>query len=167
MACVVISSFSVAFFAYLPFLEKLSEVNIKEAGQFLDSLPGRNVEVFTLTPENPVVNPSLSVPLLDLFTQKKILYNGQSVLTHGEREKIENSALRFTLEYKNPSYYSSGKYTDEDTFLAVISESAGDPLPAEIERRVAGTPVGVFNKYEGIFHYRTSVRIFRKSNGAR
>jgi hypothetical protein len=168
VACIVTSSLAVALFAYLPFMNKFSAVNLKDAGRFLDSLPEHKVEVFTLTPQEPVVNPSVSVPMLDLFTQKEIIYNGESILAPGEREKIENSSLRFTLEYKNPSYYSRMKHIDEDTILAVISESANDPLPPDIERLTAvHRPIAVFDKYEGIFSYRTIVRLYQRVGSGR
>ncbi len=162
-ACIVTSSFAVALFAYLPFMQRLSAVNLQESGRFLDSLPERNVEVFTLAPQEPAVNPEVSVPILDLFTQKKIIYNGSGILAGDEREKIKNSSLRFTLEFKNPSYYRGRDYRDDDTVVAVISESANDPLSSEIERRTAGyRPIAAFDKYEGIFRYRTSVRIYER-----
>jgi hypothetical protein len=167
-ACIVTSSLSVALFAYLPFMQQLSAVNLKEAGKFLDSLPEHNVEVFTLIPQEPAVNPEVSVPILDLFTQKKVIYNGGGILAGDDREKIENSSLRFTLEFKNPSYYAGRGHIDEDTVVAVISESASDPLSSEIERRTAGyRPIAVFDKYEGIFRYRTSIRMFLKTNDGR
>ena len=162
-ACIVTSSLAVALFAYLPFMQRLSAVNLQESGRFLDSLPERNVEVFTLVPQEPAVNPEVSVPILDLFTQKKVIYNGSGILAGDEREKIENSSLRFTLEFKNPSYYRGRDYRDDDTVVAVISESANDPLSSEIERRTAGyRPIAAFDKYEGIFRYRTSVRIYER-----
>lgn len=167
-ACVITSSLAVGLIAYLPFMKELSAANLKEAGRFLDSLPERNVEVFTLIPPEPVVNPSVSVPLLDFFTQKKIKYEGAGILAGDQRETIENSSLRFTLEFKNPSYYGGRDYSDNDTVVAVISESANDPLSSEIERLTAGyRPIAVFDKYEGIFRYRTSIRIFRKANDGR
>jgi hypothetical protein len=165
-ACVVTSALSVALFAYLPFMQKYSAANLKDAGRFLDSLPGHSLEVFTLTPQEPVVNPSVSVPLLDLFTKKEIIYNDERGLAPEERERIENSSLRFTVEYKNPSYYRGINFGDEDIVLAVISESPNDPLSSEIEKRAAGyRQIRVFDKYEGIFRYRTSIRIFRKAKG--
>lgn len=168
VACVITSSLSVALIAYVPFMQKMSAVNLKEAGRFLDSLPEHNVEVFTLIPDEPVVNPSVSVPLLDLFTQKRIIYKGDGILAGDERAKIKNSSLRFTLEFKNPSYYGWGNYTDQDTVLAVISERANDPLPPEVERRAADySRIGVFDKYEGVFRYRTSVRVYRRVSSGR
>ncbi len=165
-ACVITSSLAVALLAYLPFMERMSAVNLKDAGRFLDSIPERNVEVFTLVPSDPVINPPVSVPLLDLFTQKRIIYKGDGILSKDEREKIKNSSLRFTLEFKNPSYYDD--YKDVDTALAVISESADDPLPSGIRQKAADfSLIGAFDKYEGIFHYRTCVRVYRRESARR
>ena len=144
----------------------MSAVNLKEAGRLLDTLPERNAEVFALMPAEPVVNPWVSVPILDLFTQKRIIYNNVTELSKVEREKIANSSLRFTLELNVPTYYYGRRHTGEDTVFIVVSESAKDPIPSEIERRMAGyDQVAVFDKYDGIFQYRTSLRVFRRSSG--
>ncbi len=168
IGCMITSSLAIALLAYLPFMKELSAVNLKEAGRFLDALPEKNVEVFAPTPSEPVVNPSVSVPLLDIFTQKRIIYNGAGLLDEDERERIANSSLRFTLELKPPSYYFDGSYNGEDTVLAVISESANDPVSSETQRLMAGyRQIAVFDKYEGVFRYRTSVRIYRKDSSNR
>jgi hypothetical protein len=64
-----ISSLIVGVFAYLPFLQSLGTINFKDAGSFVNSLDEANVEVFTLMPEDPVLNPAASVPLL-LFPKR-------------------------------------------------------------------------------------------------
>lgn len=166
LGCIITSSLAVALFAYLPFMQKMSAVNLKEAGRFLDTLPERNAEVFALVPAEPVVDPWVSVPLLDLFTQKRIIYNNVAMLSEGARERIQNSSLRFTLELRVPSYYNGGSHTSEDNVLVVVSESAKDPIPSEIRQRMAGySQIAVFDKYDGIFQYRTSVRVFRRIAG--
>ncbi len=168
LGCIITSSLAVALFAYLPFMQKMSAVNLKEGGRFLDGLPERNVEVFALIPAEPVVNPWVSVPLLDLFTRKRIIYNNVAVLSKEQREKISNSSLRFTLELNVPSFYYDRRHDDESAVLVVVSESAKDPLPSGIEQRMAGyRQIGVFDKYEGIFQYRTSMRIYRRGDSSR
>ena len=57
-------------FGYLPFMQKINAVNLKDAGRFLDSIEESNIEVFTLSLAEPVSNPSVSVPVLDYFTKK-------------------------------------------------------------------------------------------------
>ncbi len=165
LGCIITSSLAVALFAYLPFTQKMSAVNLKDGGRFLDSLPERNVEVFALIPADPVVNPWVSVPLLDLFTKKRISYNNVTALSKDERARITNSSLRFTLELNVPSFYYGGIHKDEGTVLVVISDSAEDSLPSPVEQRMAGyRQIAVFDKYEGIFQYRTSVRIYRRQS---
>lgn len=162
-ACAVTSSFAVALLAYLPFLQTVSAVNIKEAGTFLNETKEPNVEVFTLTSAGTPVNPAVSVPLLDIFTNKQIVYDYRSELTHRMREEIADSSLRFTLEYRNPPYYLSGIQPESDASVAVISESPHDPLPPEIGEKLTGYRlIRSFGSSERIFRYQTSVRIYEK-----
>ena len=45
--------------------------------------------------------------------------------------------------------------------VAVISKEPGDALPAHVGRRIKGMQrYTVFDAYEGIFSYRTTVRIY-------
>ncbi|MEF9426211.1 MAG: glycosyltransferase family 39 protein, partial [Candidatus Mariimomonas ferrooxydans] len=56
--CIVASSLVLAIFVYRPFLLKMSPVNLKNAGQYLNSLEIKNIEVFTLPQKRSVVNPA-------------------------------------------------------------------------------------------------------------
>ncbi len=160
--CIIIFSLTITFFVYLPFIEKTSAVNLKEAGRFLDSIPEPNVEVFTLLPEHAVANPAVSVPILDLFTRKNIIYGCNMDLSSVPREEVERSSLRFTWEYSNPEYYRREKYSRVETAVAVISNGPHDKLLQDIEERLGGCRLlRVYDAYEGVFRYRTSVRIFR------
>jgi len=164
-SCIVVFSLVVAIFIYMPFMQKISTVNLKDAGEFLDSINESNVEVFTLSPSDPVANPAIAVPILDLFTKKRIHYNqsrgGMGGLTD---EDIQKSSLRFTWEYKNPEYYTGSKYPKENTAIVVISEDTDDTLPENIKQRIKGYHISkVFKVYEGVFHYRTSVSIYQKT----
>ncbi len=159
--CIVISSVVVGLFGYLPFMQKISAVNLKDAGRFLDSIEESNIEIFTLSPADPVSNPSVSVPVLDYFTKKNIIYNYENI-SYQPFEKIEKSSLRFTWGYKNPEYYTGNKYSKENTAVVVISDDTNDALPESIEKELAGYRLsGVFNIFEGVFRYRTGVRIYQ------
>ncbi|MBI5205423.1 MAG: hypothetical protein HZA11_10950, partial [Nitrospirae bacterium] len=159
--CIVISSVVVGLFGYLPFMQKISAVNLKDAGRFLDSIEESNIKIFTLSPADPVSNPSVSVPVLDYFTKKNILYNYENI-SYQPFEKIEKSSLRFTWEYKNPGYYSGDKYSKENAAVVVISDDTNDALPESIAKELADYRLsGVFNIFEGVFRYRTSVRIYQ------
>jgi hypothetical protein len=164
-ACVITSSLAVALFAYLPFMQKLSAVNLKDAGRFLDSMEESDAEVFTIIPSDPVVDPGVTVPILDLFTRKNIIYDYPDVLSPQARQEIEQSSLRFTLEYKNPPYYRGKGHYNEDTAVVVISDHINDALPSMVEKRLAGYRLAKsFGSYEEIFRYRTCVRIYRKED---
>jgi hypothetical protein len=160
--CIVVSSIIIAIFAYLPFIEKISTVNLKNAGEFLNSLDVENIEAFALPSTDSTVNPAVSVPILDLFTKKKIYYD-YSPDFPPVIEEIEKSPLRFTWEYKNPGYYSykNNKVFKESKAVVVISKDQDETLPPQIEQRIKGYRNSkVFKSHEGVFQYRPIARIF-------
>jgi hypothetical protein len=159
--CAVISSLSVSLFGYLPFLQRISAVNIKKAGQFLNTAAGEMVEVFVLPEKEPALNPAVAVPLLDLFTKKRIVYRHEPV-TPPDAEDAKKSPLRFTWEYKNPSYYLGDGHREEDAAVAVISGAPYAALPKDVEERMKGYRLsGEFDGYEGIFAHRTVITVYQ------
>ncbi|MEW6408841.1 MAG: glycosyltransferase family 39 protein [Nitrospirota bacterium] len=164
VSCAVIFSLVVATFAYFPFIQKISTVNLKDAGEFLDSLDVKNVEVFTLPSIKPIVNPAVSVPILDLFTDKRIYYEYNPDF-FPVSEEIKKSALRFTWEYKNPKYYT---FNNEDSrkAIVVISSDIEQTLPEYIEQKTKKYPHSiVFKTTEGVFQYKTIVTVYYGKNG--
>jgi hypothetical protein len=85
-----------------------------------------------------------------------------------QEDKAALSPLRFTGEFRTPPYYrAAGNNTHIDT-VAVISDSVGDPLPSYLDTRLSGFQlVKSFDDYEGIFDFRTSVRIYEKRGAER
>jgi hypothetical protein len=160
VSSVVAASLVVAIFAYLPFLQSTSLVNFKDAGSFLDSIDADRIEVFTVPSKETVVNPAVSVPLLDLFTKKNILY-------HYDRsfslpfEKIEKSPLRFTWEYKIPGYYFDDYKTGvNNSVLVVIYNASVKKFPNDIEEKTKGYEnIKVFENSSGIFRYSPALTI--------
>ncbi len=147
---VVACSLIIAVFAYLPFLQQTSAQNIQSAGAFLNTLPGKDIEVITLPRKDDDVNIAVSVPILDLFTDKRIHYvycRGGYLKYMPPPEKIAVSPLRFTWKYKNPDYYSGAPRRDFDlpghssgpSSGAAVTVIAGEPvstLPEEVARAV-------------------------------
>ena len=163
-SCVVISSVAVALFAYLPFTQKMSAANLKKAGEFLNTLDENAVEVFTLMPREPVLNPAVEVSLLDLYTRKTIIY-------HGERSAppvadVNSSPLRFTWEYRNPSYYAvKDKPRDDEMATVVISGEGEEHLPYALGQRLKNYHlVRRFNVDEGVFEHKTFVSVYRRDS---
>jgi 4-amino-4-deoxy-L-arabinose transferase-like glycosyltransferase len=158
---VVVFSVIVAFFAYLPFLNSTSQANIKNAGAFLNSLSATDVEVFTVRTGNSDVNPAVSVPLLDLFTAKKIryYYNGSSSLPFND---VEKSPLRFTWELKNYRYYNGdNNFFAEAGAVVIISDGLGQVIPFDIKQKIKKYRNSAsFDVSEGIFRYTPVVKIY-------
>ena len=161
IACAVMSSLVVTIFVYLPFLEKMSAVNLKNAGQFLNSLKIEKVEVFTLPQRKSAANPAVSVPILDLSTDKNISYKYEKPPL---KEWVQKSSIRFTWEYENPEYYTMGiKGSGNADAVVVISDSADQPLPDYVRQRLEGYHISrVFMTVTGIFRYRTIVTVYEK-----
>jgi hypothetical protein len=161
VACIIISSLTVAVFAYLPFTQKMSAVNLKHAGAFLDSLEGEDIEVLTM-PQEALINPSVTVPLLDLFTKKRITYQYRPEITPHD-EGIKELPLRFTWEYKNPEYYRSKEGSGERSAVVVISDDVNKPLHDYLSVKLKGYRIiKVFSTDEGVFQYKTLIAVYRK-----
>jgi 4-amino-4-deoxy-L-arabinose transferase-like glycosyltransferase len=162
----VATSLVIGIFAYLPLAESMSVANLKHAGEYLDTLGPGEIEVITLAPGEPVANPAVAVPLLDLFTARHIryLYRHEGSL---RREEIERSSLRFTWEYRNPAYYSPGPHAIANVPVVVISEASDVPLPQAVAQRIEGYQLSkAFNASEKIFQYSVGVRIYQKTSSS-
>jgi hypothetical protein len=157
-SCIVASSMIIALLAFLPFLMTISTVNLKEAGTLVNALEQETVEVYTLVPPGTTYNPSISVPIFDLFTEKRIIYEDMAVPP--ARERIERHPLRFTWDYKPPPLYTGDG--DEKNIILVISPTADEPIPWYLQERLHG-----YQEYKTLdtvskrrYNYRTVVRIY-------
>ena len=127
---VVGTSFIVAFMGFLPFLKTLGVQNLQAAGNYLNSIPGTNVEVISLAGDDAVVNPATAVPVLDIYTDKKLLYEYEPISPE-VLERVKTAPLRFTWEFPLPEYYSLKPGTKDIDALVIISD---DPKPAHAAR---------------------------------
>jgi len=189
---IVASSLVVAVVAYLPFLQKMSMVNLKDAGRYLDSIGERKIEVFTIPSNETIVNLAVSVPVLDLFTGKDIYYHHDP--THSPPfEEIKVSPLRFTWEYKNPRYYSDEykispsptsppveggeikqfplplrervRVRGKNSALVIISNGHVKTLPDNIAEELKGYKENrAFDTSEGIFGFSPVVTVYLLEN---
>jgi hypothetical protein len=161
LASIVMTSVIVAVFAYKPLLMDMSLGNLQAAGAYLDSLELEEIEVLTVQPEDSTVNIAATVPVLDLFTQKKISYHYDKSNTP-PLEDIKESPLRFTWEYTNPAYYESGSSVTESVrAIVLIANGPVKELPHEIEKRVSVlNAVQVFNRTTGLFRFNPVVAIY-------
>lgn len=156
----VASSLVVALRGELPFLERTSAVNLRDAGAFLDGLGEPAVEVFTPGRRGAPVNPAVSVPLLDLYTAKRLVH-AYAPPSAEEVRAARDSPLRFTWELPDPGY-GAPPGADAPAAVAVITDDLAAPLPPALARRLAGLRlVRTFAADEGVFEHRTLVRVYR------
>ncbi|MBI4849307.1 MAG: glycosyltransferase family 39 protein [Nitrospirae bacterium] len=167
--CIVAASLTVAITAYLPFLQKMNLVNINEAGEFLNSIDADRIEVFTIPAPDTIVNIAVSVPILDMFTDKEITYHHDASFTL-PFEQIRESALRFTWEYGNPRYYEEppvsplGKGGIKEGLhspVVIISNGIVQTLPENIEEKIKGhKKAKVFDTTMEIFSFNPVVTVY-------
>jgi hypothetical protein len=158
---IVAFSLVVAIFAYLPFLKTMSVENIHQAGKFLDTIDAPIVRVFTLPSDTSAVNPAVSVPVLDLYTNKHISYQYDDKAVPA-LEAIEKSPLRFTWEYRNPDYYKNNLNDNEKNTSVVVISNGDDELPDYITEEIKGLEqIKIFNTSTGIFRYNPVVTVYQ------
>jgi hypothetical protein len=90
------------------------------------------VEVVTLPPEQPVVNPAVSVALLDLYTAPPLVHYGEEPSI--DPAAVATSPLRFTWEYRLPAYYRFQEAGLGGEALAVISDMPAPVLPPSVDQ---------------------------------
>ncbi|MBI5846783.1 MAG: glycosyltransferase family 39 protein [Nitrospirae bacterium] len=153
-------SLTLGLSGFLPFLQHTSAANLRDAAAYLESLDVPVVEVFTPLPRDYVMDPAVSVPLLDLHTNKKILYRYEDS-SYPLPEDIGISALRFTWAYKNPRYYQEGPKEYEKKAVVIISDSAEENLPPFILQKAADlSQKKVFDISDDVFRHKTVVTVY-------
>lgn len=160
--CAVVASIAVAVLAYLPFLQGLSAKNLWDAGRFLNSTGVNFIEVCVLPARDfKGVNPAVSVPLLDIYSNQRIVYRYS--YPSPQLGEIKKSSLRFTWEYDNPKYYTAGgDGSGDNKAVVVISSFSHEKLPGSMIRRLENYRLSkVFKTPAGGFSYHTDVMIFK------
>lgn len=150
---IVISSLIISNFGYIPFLKKNSMVNLKEAGEFINTLPVERVEIFTYSSKEPVLNIKTTIPILDLYINKKIIYAGE--LSTREKAFSPSSPLRFTWEYKIPWFYIENDVKQNvKAFIVVTDDISLSDLPETIRGKVGHyKKVKVFDALDEVFKF--------------
>ncbi len=159
--CAVNTSIVIALFGFLPFLQGMSATNLKDAGVFLDSLNITHAYLAPLPQHNPVLSLNTSLPILDLYTKRELLY----IKTEDETPnfaKYEKSSLRFTWEYPIPEFYiPSTDAVNDSSALVVVSSEENQALPARIFALASQYKhLKVFDRNTGIFRHKTLVTIY-------
>lgn len=158
--CIVGSSVAISLLGFRPFLQKTSAANLQKAGEYIDTLDVSVVEVIVLPQRFVAINPTVSVPLLDIHTAKRLMFRPEESLL-GERG-VETSPLRFTWEHENPAYYQTATGEPKARAVVVIADDEAQPLPDHVARRLTGYHLSAqFIAPEKFFDYKTVVKAYR------
>jgi len=158
--CCVTSSLVIALWVYKPFLAGTSMANLKDAGKFLDKLSSEAVEIYCLPQSRSLGNTAVSVPILDLYTDK-VIYQPQQWNSPERRQKAQHVSLRFTWELKQPDFYKLEKYSSRKLPLVIIAGKPTNNIPLELQSKYPGFRLlKKFTKSSGVFRYQTFVSIF-------
>jgi len=156
------TSFVVAFIGFLPLLKSLGVQNLQKSGKYLNTLSAASFEVVSFAGENAVVNPDLGVPVLDIYTDKKLFYEKKQISPE-KMERAQTSPLRFTWEFPLPRYYSLAKEDKTVDGLVVISDDPGRPMPEAVENKISQYPVRKkFQQSSYVFQHQTFITVYHK-----
>jgi 4-amino-4-deoxy-L-arabinose transferase-like glycosyltransferase len=157
VACAVGSALVVALYGHLRFLKRTSAANLMDAGAYLDAIPEDRVEAFTRTAPGSEVNQEVSVPILDLFTTKRLLHRPHPP---SPPAAMRESALRFTWEHRTPAWYAGE--AGPGAAVVVISGEPGAPPDEELAARLRGLRLARrFTASEEVFRHATFVDVYR------
>ncbi len=155
---IVFSSLLIVLGGYLPFFKTTSMMNIMAAGRLLDTLPGREVEVYVLPQNGSSGNTALVIPQLDLFTGKRLI--SQQPWQKLATGKIPAHApLLFSWQISRPPFYAPG-YRRGRKPLVVISGDGGEPQRAKLSMVGSRLPAGEFVRQSGVFRFKTIISIY-------
>ena len=154
--CVLAASLAVAWGAYLPFLNRTSMANLREAGYYIDTLPGDAVVVHVHPQRTSTGNTEMAIPLLDLYTRKRIIYRREHIV-HPRAEQLQRSPLRFSWDVPLTSLYEDA--TEHDAMPAVVISSEPSPSTGSVRQ---GGPrlLAAFTSDTGIFRFKTFLAVF-------
>lgn len=159
---VVGTSFIVAFMGFLPFLKTLGVQNLQAAGSYLNALPGTKVEVISLAGNNAAVNPATAVPILDIYTDKKLVHEHEPV-SPDILERVKTAPLRFTWEFPLPAYYFLKPGAKDIDMLVIISDDPKQTVPQGSENKIKTYPSQkTFHQSSYIFQHQTFVTVYHK-----
>lgn len=158
-ASAAIFSVLLALFFYLPFNLGTSASNLQQTGDYLNSVKTDSIGVLPLIPwSESYINPKITIPLLNIYTRKKISVIPYSYSKPPENKLIE-SPFRFTWEYKLPDYYKTDR---KPKIFVLITQKKNQTIPEKIEKELKKyKEIKEFGKSQRLFSYNTLVSIYK------
>ncbi len=159
----VVTAVLVVAVGYLPFFQRTSADNIKQAGEYLDSIQAGTTEVYVLPQTNSSVNPAVAVPMLDLFTDQQLVYHADAG-TGPDAQTIAELPWRWTWEVGSPEYLSPVGTSGTASTVVVIQSEMEQVVPDSLAERIDGYHLKKeFAETTRVFRYQTIVRIYQRA----
>ncbi len=163
----VVASLAVTIFANLNFLGSTSSVNLKDAGNYLNSLREGNVVAVVLPQRSTVVNPEIALPIVDYYTHKNI-YRADNEKVAGllDMGSSSISPLRFTWEVNQYPY----PVADDALFathpaIILISGYGKEKIPLDVKQLLSSYERDrTFAVSDRVFRFQTAVTVYRYNN---
>jgi hypothetical protein len=156
--CAVGSAMVVLFGAYKPFLQQTSMTNIMNAGRYLNTLPFDTVDVRLLPQHKSAGSTAAVLPILDLYTDRRIRLSGQWPILSEEDQNKKSSSLRFTWELSRPPFYALAE-PNGTTPQVIISSRDPAELPNQNLQQNKSSSFKKFHQQAQVFRYRTFVTV--------
>ncbi len=160
----VVNAALIVTVGYLPFLQSMSANNLKQAGEYLDSIHAGTVEIHVLSQTMSSVNPLVAVPMLDLFTDQQLVYHADSG-TVRVPQTIAKLPWQWTWEVDIAEYLSLVGITGAAPTVVVIQSESDQPVPDYLAKRIDGYLLKKqFAEKSRVFRFITIVRIYQLPN---
>ncbi|ADH87079.1 glycosyltransferase family 39 protein [Desulfurivibrio alkaliphilus] len=153
------SSLLLAWGAFKPFLNSTGDRNLMEAGHFLSALPPHRVGVVVLAEPEPVLDPRVTLPLLDLFSTQKLIYLPPAS-PPPPPDGVSESPLRFSWEMNLPEFYTAAPAFRPETVVVIKGSPAARTPPEVIMLLDNYRHAAQFSAHSGVFQYRPLVTIY-------
>jgi len=149
-------SLIIVYAGYVPFLEKTSMSNLREAGDYLDAMEVPVAKVIPLPQDSSSGNTLMVLPILDLYTDTKLVYSEMDAPVRSDNHEL--LPLLFTWKYTFGHLYAGpyqkpGAVVLISSSFPVVPETLGTFFPSEA--------LSSFSASEGVFRYKTFVQIFK------
>jgi Dolichyl-phosphate-mannose-protein mannosyltransferase len=155
VASTVAASLVAVFFVYHPYVGQL-RINLKRAGESLNSLAIDCVEVFISPQKSYPLDPAVAVPILDIYTRKKILYKYAFI-----PGKVPRDVLSW--DYPKPEYYDlpgAGCGNGKKAVALIVGRPQDKPSPAAAEAIDGLRHSAFFSARSRGYSFHTLLRIY-------
>jgi len=148
----------------LPFLASMGSANIKAAGKYIDSLHVNEVLVLVSEQERSSINPEISIPLLDYYTDTNIKHYFTDQKNNYKQSVRQTSPLRFTWQLKPFPYSKMEPNNNYSGTVVLITSNKKQSLSSEIKQKLKEYSLKrKFLLNDGVFRYQTVVKVFQKT----